>query len=55
MLFVVHETVMTKEVLACMLDNHFVEENLMVIGHEETWLVMMGSGKCMDDGWVEQC
>ena len=51
--FVAHETVMTKELLACMLDNHFVEENPMVIGCEETWLVMMGSDECTDDRWVE--
>ena len=34
--FVVHKTVMTKEVLVCMLDTHFVDENPMVIGHDET-------------------
>ena len=39
--FVVHKTVMTKEVLACMLDTHFIDENPMVIDHDETWLVMM--------------
>ena len=51
--FVVHETVMTKEILACMLGTHFVEENPMVIGHEEACLVMMGGDKCTDNGWVE--
>ena len=34
--FVVHKTVMTKDVLACMLDEHFIEENPMVLGHDET-------------------
>ena len=53
MLLMAHKTVMTKDILACMLDTHFVEENPMVIGHEETWLVMMGSDECADDGWVE--
>ena len=47
----VHKTMMTKEMLACMLDTHFVEENPMVIGHDETWLVMMRSDECTDDGW----
>ena len=34
--FVVHKTVITKEVLVCMLDSHFIKENPMVLGHEET-------------------
>ena len=51
MLFVAHKTVMTKDILACTLDTHFVEENPMVIGCEETWLVMIESDECTDDGW----
>ena len=53
MSFVVHKTVMTKEVLACMLDTHFTDESPMVLGCDQTWLVMMGSDECTNERWVE--
>ena len=51
--FVVHKTVMAKEILTCLLDTCFIEENPLVIGHDETWLVMMRSDECTDERWVE--
>ena len=50
--FVVQKSVMTKEVLACMLDIHFIEERPIVMGHDETWLVMMLSDQFTDAGWT---
>ena len=51
--FVVHKTVMTKEKLARMLDEHFDEENPMVTGQEDTWVVMMEAEEGTDQRWIE--
>ena len=48
-----HKTVMTKDVLECMLDTHCVDENPMVVGCDETWLVAMMHNQCNDDKWTE--
>ena len=46
-------TVMTKEKLAKMLDDHFADENPMVMGCEDTWLAMMEAEEGMDQRWME--
>ena len=50
--FVVHKTVMTKEKLVKMLDDHFADENPMVIGCEDTWVVMMETEEGTDQRWM---